>query len=68
MTTIKKQVLVWAVRAAAGCELELEDGRRLVDGTTVGWRAEGRRTSQLSGRGPTGMPEMHHNSRRPPTL
>ena len=36
---------IWPVRAADGCKLELEDGRRLVDGARAGVR-EGRREEQ----------------------
>jgi len=38
-TSMARPGRVWPVRAAAGCQLELEDGRRLVDGMASWWCA-----------------------------
>ena len=38
-TSMVKPGLVWPVRSASGCQIQLEDGRRLVDGMASWWCA-----------------------------
>ena len=60
-TSMVQPTCVWPVRSAQGCRLQLEDGRRLVDGMASWWCAiHGYNVPELNAAATRQLAQMSH--------